>query len=164
VLLLTVLVIRLDIMAEERERATVDGIVDSRWVLEGCSMNWSGVRWGSVTATCIAISVHTNHCYLVWSMMRIGRQSRDRIFTDCGPNAPNGRRWRVGHEDLGGCVGVDVRDRAAILDARGTKLEGSLRSGMRRIGYCGLVLRYGTPSQVLYAGRTGVCANCAIVV
>jgi hypothetical protein len=36
----------------------------------------------------------------VYSMMRIGRQSRDRIYTDCGPNAPNGRICPVEQEQL----------------------------------------------------------------
>jgi hypothetical protein len=36
----------------------------------------------------------------IWSMMRIGRRSRDRIYLDCGPNAPNGRRCPIEQEQL----------------------------------------------------------------
>lgn len=34
----------------------------------------------------------------IWGLERFGRRSRDRIFNDCGPNAPNGRECPVDQE------------------------------------------------------------------
>ena len=36
----------------------------------------------------------------IWSLMRFGRRSRDRIYNDCGPNAPNGRLCPIEQEQL----------------------------------------------------------------
>jgi hypothetical protein len=142
VLLLMVLVIRLDTTADESDLATIDGIVGGREVLENYCTDCLKAQRGSVAAT--AMSASTNSHDLEHDAYSIDRRSRDKIFTDCGPNAPNGPRWRVGHEDLGDCFGVCVRDGGAILDAHDKGLVGSLGSGRRCIGYCGLVLLYAT--------------------
>jgi hypothetical protein len=57
----------------------------------------------------------------IWSMTRFGRRSRDRIFNDCGPNAPNHRICPVEQEQrlFNTLQHIMLRGNTAIIFQRG---------------------------------------------